>query len=155
MDRDLEGAARIGERAAQFDEKTCCYCRLGPMRKVDGEQHRYPDEWRWRTELRGKHREAPWRGGHGQTGRERRELGNGTGEQRERDEWREECGHGLELRRAATEQDASKKTDAEEAAAGRKKIDWAAGFYFRAGRREKSELGRCDILSNSEARHTR
>ncbi|PWZ29006.1 hypothetical protein Zm00014a_010618 [Zea mays] len=65
MDRDLEGAARIGERAAQFDEKTCCYCRLGPMRKVDGEQHRYPDEWRWRTELRGKHREAPW-GSHGQ-----------------------------------------------------------------------------------------
>jgi hypothetical protein len=53
------------------------------MRKVDVEQHRYPDEWRWRTELRGKHREARWRGGHGQTGRERRELGNGTGEQRE------------------------------------------------------------------------
>jgi hypothetical protein len=45
------------------------------MRKVDGEQHRYPDEWRWRTELRGKHREARWRGGHGQTGQERRELG--------------------------------------------------------------------------------
>jgi hypothetical protein len=82
MDRDLEGAARVGERAAQFDEKMCCYCRLGLMRKVDGEQHRYPDEWRWRTELRGERREAPWRGGHGQTGRERRELGNATGEQR-------------------------------------------------------------------------